>query len=216
MKRVPIPYTSEELGWIRVRCTGHRATVHAEFCRMFNRTDVSLSNFNALCKRNGWLTGRTGQFEKGIVPANKGKACEPGKGGRHPNAQRTQFRKGSLPHNTKYAGHERVSRDGYVEISVEQTNPHTGFERRYVQKHRYLWEEANGPIPEGHFLKCKDGNRLNCDPSNWECLPRPAQVYLQSRYGLDYEHADPAVKPSIIAIAKLKYAVRKAGKAGAA
>lgn len=215
MKRVPIPYTSEELGWIRVRCTGDRATVHAEFCRMFNRTDVSLQNFNALCKRNGWLTGRTGRFETGIVPVNKGKRCEPGKMGNHPNAQRTQFKKGNLPHNTKGTGHEYVS-DGYVVLIVDEINPHRGSKTRPVQKHRYLWEKANGPIPEGHFLKCKDGNRLNCDPSNWVCLPRPAQVYLQSRHGLDYEHADPAVKPSIIAIAKLKYAVRKAGKAGAA
>jgi hypothetical protein len=212
MKRgVPIPYSADELEWIKAHSVDPRPAALAEFCRKFKRSDVSQQNFNALCKRNGWLTGRTGRFEKGIVPANKGKRCAPGKGGRHRNAQATQFRKGNLPHNTKYLGHERISKDGYVEISIDEPNPHTNFERRYVLKHRWLWEQQNGPIPEGHFLKCRDGNRQNCDPSNWECLSRSVQFYLQPHRGHDYEHADEAVKPSIIAVAKLKDAVRKAG-----
>nr|WP_282576146.1 HNH endonuclease [Sinorhizobium meliloti] len=53
-------------------------------------------------------------------------------------------------------------------ISIDQKNPHTGFERRYVLKHRYLWEQKNGPLPAGTRLRCLDGDRQNTDPSNWE------------------------------------------------
>jgi hypothetical protein len=128
---------------------------------------VSAANLHALRKRKGWKTGRTGCFPKGNVPFNKGKP-HPTRG----RAGETQFKKGNLPHNTQYLGHERVSKDGYVEVSVAETNPHTGFERRYVLKHRHLWEQANGPIPANHALKCLDGNKQNTDPANWEAVPR--------------------------------------------
>ena len=62
--------------------------------------------------------------------------------------------------------HERTSKDGYVEISVDQVNPHTGYERRFVHKHRHLWEQANGPLPDGMCLKCLDGDKTNTAPLN--------------------------------------------------
>lgn len=36
--------------------------------------------------------------------------------------------------------------------------------------HRAVWEHNNGPIPEGHHVHHKDGNTLNNDPENLECL----------------------------------------------
>lgn len=203
MKGSRITYSVNELTWIKLHCTDDRKQAHAEFCEKFGRSDISLQNFKALCKRRGWLTGRTGTFPAGHAPANKGKTMP-----WHPNSARTRFQKGQLPHNTKFVGHERVTKDGYIEISVEQQNPHTGYERRYVQKHRYLWEQANEPVPDGMFLKCLDGNRQNTDPENWQALPRAAQVYLGGFRGIDYEAAAPDVRPAIIAFAKLKCAVR--------
>jgi hypothetical protein len=216
MKGHWISYSAEEMAWLEANRTLSIGDYHSQFVGTFSRVDVSASNLHSLRKRKGWKTGRTGCFEKGQVPLNKGKACPPGKGGRHPNARKTQFKKGALPHNTNYLGHERVSKDGYVEISVDERNPHTGFERRYVLKHKYLWEKANGPVPEGMFLKCLDGNRLNTDPSNWEMLPRAAQVYLGGFRGIDYEAASPEVRPAIIALAKLKHASKKARSKAAA
>jgi hypothetical protein len=201
-------YSPEELAWIEARKDRPRRELHVVFCATFGREDIRLDAFKGLCKRMGWMTGRTGCYPKGSLPHNAGKTCEPGRGGRHPNSQRTQFKKGALPHTTKYLGHERISKDGYIEISVAERNPHTGFERRYVLKHRHLWEKANGPIPKGHCLKCRDGDRLNTDPSNWELIPRSMQVYLQGRWGLDYDNAAPEVRPTIMAIAKAKHAAR--------
>lgn len=200
MRGAPIHYTEAELAWIKKHAALPRREAHAQFCARFGRDDVSLNNYKALCKRKGWKTGRTGHFEKGKAPANKGKKMP-----YNPNSAATRFKKGQKPHNTKYAGHERISKDGYVEISIEETNPHTGFERRYVLKHRHLWEKQNGKIPNDHFLKCLDGNKQNCDPSNWELLPRGAQPFLNGHRGHDYESAPPEVKPAIITLAKLKH-----------
>ncbi|BAV64790.1 HNH endonuclease signature motif containing protein [Sphingobium cloacae] len=208
MKGRQIPYSADELAYIQSVSRWARDEAHAAFCQKFRRDDVSLQNFNALCKRKGWLTGRTGCFVKGQEAHNKGVPCAPGKGGRHPNARRTQFKKGQSPHNTNYLGHERVSNDGYVEISIDERNPHTGFERRYVLKHKWLWEKANGPVPKGHALKCLDGNRLNTDPSNWELIPRAMLPRLNGRFGRGYDAAPAEIKPTILAIAKLEHRAR--------
>lgn len=203
-----INYLPEELEWIEAHRTLSRREAHALFCAAFNRDDVSADNYKALCTRKGWATGRDGRLKAGNVPANKGKKMP-----FNANSAATQFKKGQLPHNTKYLGHERVSKDGYVEISVAETNPHTGYERRYVLKHVWLWEKANGPLPEGMCLKCIDNNRLNTAPSNWELIPRSMLPLLGARSILKYDRVAPELKPAIMAIAKLKYRVRKATEA---
>ena len=37
--------------------------------------------------------------------------------------------------------------------------------------HRVIWEDAYGEIPEGHHIHHKDGNHLNNDLDNLQCLP---------------------------------------------
>jgi hypothetical protein len=39
-----------------------------------------------------------------------------------------------------------------------------------VRLHRDVWSEANGPIPDGHHVHHIDGDTLNNDISNLECL----------------------------------------------
>lgn len=209
MKGHWIEYSAKELTFIKRRSKLSRRELHAEFVATFRRKDVTVGHLHALCKRNGWRTGRTGCFVKGQVPANKGVKCAPGTGGKHPNARKTQFRAGRLPHNTNYEGHERPSKEGYIEISVRQTNPHTGFERRYVLKHRWLWEQQNGPVPDGMVLKCK-GDKTNCDPSNWELIPRALLPRLNGRFGRGYDEAPADLRPTIMAVAKLEHQIREA------
>lgn len=195
-----IVYSAHELAWIKKHCALPRRDAHAVFCHQFSRSDITLDNFKALCTRNGWTTGRTGRFPKGHTTFNKGKTMP-----FNANSARTQFHPGQLPHNTKCLGHERISVDGYVEISIAETNPHTGFWRRYVLKHKYLWERQHGPVPAGHFLKSIDSNRLNTDPSNWILLSRSLQPFLNGHRGPNYDQAAPEVKPAILALAKLKF-----------
>lgn len=202
-------YSDDEITWLAANQHLSLADCHETFCRTFDRTDVSLSQIHSLRKREGFKTGRTGQFAKGSVPPNKGKPCPPGKMGNHPNARRTQFRKGDVPHTFKGAGHEYIeNQDGYVVLIIDEVNPWTGASTRPVFKHRWLWEQVNGPIPPDHVLKCLDGNKTNCDPSNWELIPRGVLPLLSARFGMHFDDAEPELKPTIMALAKLKHAVR--------
>lgn len=207
MKGRAIPYSASEMAWLETNRTMPIADYQSGFYATFGRL-ISKVNLNALRKRKGWKTGRTGQFVKGQEPANKGKQCPPGRGGRHPNAQRTQFRKGQEPHNTKFLGHERLSKDGYLEISVAEPNPYTGYSRRYVLKHVHLWTAANGPVPKGHCLKSLDGDKTNTDPSNWIAIPRGVAVRLNGgrhHRRVAYDDAAPELRPTLMAMAMLQH-----------
>lgn len=196
--RPPIKYSTEELAWVKANCTLPHAQLHAKFTKRFDRADVKMDDIKSLCTRKGWKTGRTGQYSKGNVPDNKGKKMP-----FNANSAKTQFKKGQCPHNTKHLGHERTDKDGYIHISVKETNPHTGYERRYVHKHRYLWEQKHGPIPEGMVLKCLDADKSNTDPSNWKLIPRGILPRL-SRWR-DYDNAPAELKPTILATAEVEH-----------
>ncbi|SFJ32834.1 HNH endonuclease [Albimonas pacifica] len=204
-----LEYSAEELEWISARREMPRRELHAAFCAHFERTDVSADHLKALCTRKGWKTGRTGCFAPGSTPANKGRKMP-----FNANSARTQFKKGSVPPNAKPLGHERVNVYGYVEISVAETNPYTGGSRRYVTKHKLLWERANGPLPEGMRLKCLDGDKLNTDPSNWLAIPTALAPRLNGRFGRGYDAAPAELKPVIMATAQLEHAARERRKGG--
>jgi len=199
-----IYYSDEELAWIEARKERPRKLLYSDFQLVWDRPDVSFDNFKSLCTRKGWKTGRTGCFDKGQTPANKGKRMP-----FNPNSARTQFKKGGVPHTFKGPGQERVdAKDGYVILIVDEPNPWTGAKTRPVHKHRYLWEKANGPVPEGHRLKCLDGDKTNCDPSNWKAIPMAMAPRLNGRFGRGYDDAPAELKPLIMATAELEHAVR--------
>lgn len=209
MKGLWIEYSAAEMVWLQANRTMVIGDYHRVFREAFGRDDVTAPNLHSLRKRKGWRTGRTGQFTRGTDPHNKGKPFNP------PGSEKGRFKKGNLPHNTHFLGHERVSKDGYVEISVAETNPHTGYERRYVHKHVHLWTKANGPVPEGSALKCLDSNRLNTDPSNWEPVPRALLPILNGgphKRRIAYDAAPAELKPAILAVAKLRYRAREMRK----
>ncbi|MCA0922198.1 HNH endonuclease [Pseudooceanicola nanhaiensis] len=196
------------MAWLEANRTMVISDYHRAFVEAFGREDVSAANLHALRKRNGWKTGRTGHFVRGGEPHNKGKPFNP------PGSEKGRFKKGNLPHNHRGAGHERVdSKDGYVFLIIDETNPHTGADTRPVLKHKYLWEKANGPVPEGHRLKCLDGDKTNCDPSNWEAIPMALAPRLNGRFGRGYDDAPAELKHTIMATAKLEHALREKKKA---
>lgn len=209
MKGRAIEYAPEELAWIEARKEMPRAELHALFCAYWKRDDVSLGALNGLCKRKGWMTGRTGCFVKGQISHNKGKPMP-----EHIREKclATAFKPGQMPHNHRGAGHERIdSKEGYVILIVDKKNPWTGADTRPVHKHRYLWEQQHGPVPEGHVLKCLDGDKTNTDPANWEAVPQALLPRLNGRWnGLKYDSMPAELKPAVMAVAKLDHAARKA------
>lgn len=212
MKGRRIDYSAAEMVWLEASRAMVISDYHAAFQAAFSRPDISAMNLHGLRKRKGWLTGRTGHFVKGAVSHNKGKRCPEGVGGRHPNARRSQFKKGQEPHNTKHLGHERMNKDGYVEISVAEVNPHTGYGRRYVHKHVHLWEAINGPVPEGHCLKSVDGDKTNTDPGNWIAIPRGVLPRLNGGRAtrvMAYDSAPAELKPALLTIARIDHQARE-------
>ncbi len=204
MKGRQIPYSEAELLFIEKLSKMPRRELHQAFCDWTRRTDVSIDAIKHLCHRKGWMTGRTGCYVPGQTPSNKGKKMP-----YNPNTARTQFKPRQLPHNYRGPGHERLDdRDGYVVLIVAETNPHTGAATRPVHKHRWLWEQLNGPVPSGMRLKCLDGDKMNTDPSNWEAIPTAMAPRLNGRFGRGYDDAPAELKPVIMATAKLEHAIR--------
>lgn len=206
MKGHAIIYSTAELQWIEANSKRVRHVAHAEFVDRFNRPDVSMANFNSLCKRNRWLTGRTGQYPKGHAPENKGKKMP-----FNPNSARTQFKKGNRSgkanENYKPIDTERLSQDGYVERKIHDGMP---LQSRWRAVHLVNWEARHGPIPEGHCLKCIDGNKQNTNLSNWELIPRALLPRLAGRWHKPYGEYEPELRPTVLTIAKLEHRAKLA------
>ena len=124
-------------------------------------TNYTVAQINGYYSNHHLNCGITGRFEKGHVPANKGK--HPPTVGR---MAETQFMKGNLPHNTKPIGYERISKDGYVEVKVKMRPSSPYCNDNFIPKHRLLWEAENGPVPKGHKLIFADGDKTNISLDN--------------------------------------------------
>jgi HNH endonuclease len=91
----------------------------------------------------------------------------------------TQFQKGqmSVSAQRKYKpiGSLRISRDGYLERKMTD-NPALVPTRRWTAVHRLVWEAAHGPIPKGHVVVYKAGQRTAIEqditPDRLECISR--------------------------------------------
>lgn len=70
---------------------------------------------------------------------------------------------------------ERAWQDkrGYWCLWVPAKNGKPG---QKVHLHRHVWEQAHGPIPEGHVIHHLDENKSNCELSNLQCLPAGAHM----------------------------------------
>ncbi len=160
--RAVISYSKDELDWVSKNRTLPFSELHDGFCKLFNRNDVSAINLNALRKRNGWKTGRTGRFEKGNIPLPNARP-------KGPNA--TTFKTGHRPHNWKPIGSSRISKDGYLEVKISEP-------KTWAQVHVLIWHAVYGEIPDGHCVVFKDGDKTNTDPNNLELITRNENLQI--------------------------------------
>lgn len=171
-----------------------------ELTILFNEkygTDKAPQQLKTFCFNHSIISGRTGCFEKGSKPWNTGT-----KGLTKPNTG--NFKKGQIPVNLKPIGHERTgkrARDGFIFIKIAEKNPYTGAPTRYKHKHVHVWEQANGPIPEGMVVAFRDGDQLNNDISNLMLISR-AELLRLNQYG--YKETPEELKPTVLAVAKLE------------
>jgi len=114
--------------------------------------------------------GKDFQFKPGHVPANKGLR----RPGYAPGRMREgQFKKGERRGRAAEVyqpiGTERISRDGYLERKINEERP---FQKRWRAVHLLEWEETHGPVPPGHAVAFKNGDKTDIRLDNLELITR--------------------------------------------
>ncbi|MFP5005898.1 HNH endonuclease signature motif containing protein [Acinetobacter pittii] len=183
----PIPYTNEQLAFIKKNCRLTRKELTNQVNEIF-KTTYTVDQISGLCKRNKWLTGRNGCFEKGYVPLNKGKKGLVG-------ANKTSFTKGQSPWNSKPIGYEyQDSKQGYIHVKVAEPNV-------FKLKHRVEWEKEKGPVPKGHVIAFKNFDRSDCRIENLILMTRSEMARYNQLY---LNHAKGETNESYLILAKVK------------
>lgn len=139
---------------------------------------------------------KNSNFKKGHKPFNVGKKQEDYMSSEAiRKVKKTQFKKGSIPHNTNFDGHERITKDGYIEVRVSKRN--------YRLKHLHEWEKINGKLPKGHCLWCIDKNKENTSPDNWRLISRIENMLNNSHANYPKE-----IIPSLVLINKINNKIK--------
>ena len=125
----------------------------------------------AACRlRRGDNIGAAFRFRKGQVPPNKGlrrPGYAPGR------MAETQFKKGQKGWNTAPLGAHRYSKEGYLQRKISET----GYPPRdWKAVHLIVWEEVHGPVPPGHCVTFKDGDKQNIVIGNLECITKAERL----------------------------------------
>lgn len=182
-----IKYTLEQLNFVKSNCTLERKELTQIFNEKF-KMQLTVQGLSSLCKRNKWRTGRTGCFEKGRTPPNKGTKGLTG-------ANRTSFKKGQSVWNTKPIGYERIDKkDGYIHIKIAEPNV-------FALKHRHEWEKHYGPVPDNHVVAFKNQDKTDCRIENLILMSKSEMVrYAQSFHKL----ANSETNETCLLMAKVK------------
>lgn len=164
---------------------------------------IGIRQMKAYKKNHGINTGLTGQFEPGHIPANKGKKMSPEQ---YEKCKATMFHKGNVPANHMQIGEYTHTTDGYLVRKVQEN----GIQReRFELVHRKVWEEHNGPIPEGKMVSFLDGDKDNCDIENLVLVDMPENLEL-NRTKLRFDNAE--LTKAGVTVAKVRVAARKKKK----
>lgn len=130
-----------------------------------HKTQAALDAIQARTNKVLEQAGICARFQKGNAPWNQGLAWE-----NHPEACRaTQFKPGQRPHTWRPIGTERINRDGYRERKItDDGHP----KDHYEAVHRLIWIEAHGPIPAGHVVGFRNGDKTDIRLDNLELISR--------------------------------------------
>ena len=103
------------------------------------------------------------RFKKGMIPWNKGikTGLKPTNG----------FKKGFAPWHTRELYSERLDKEGYILIKIAKPN-------KWVKKHRWIYEQEYGEIPEGSVIIFADSNKNNFDIENLVLVSRAELAIL--------------------------------------
>ena len=149
----------------------YKGRYNQELADLFNQkfnTNITSRTIKSYKANNKLNSGLSGKFRKGQAPHNKGKKMPKEV---YEKVKHTMFAKGNVPTNHRPVGSERISKDGYIEVKVEEPN-------KWRLKQRVVYEEVKGKIPEGCTIIFLDGNKRNFDIDNLRCITRSELLYL--------------------------------------
>lgn len=153
-------------------CTNNKGKTLTEITALVNETfgkTFTKKQLRCFRKNNHLVSGLTGRFGKGHVPANKGK-----KGWYAPGSEKAWFRKGNVPHNKVSVGTEVMATMGYIKVKVAEPDV-------WEFKHKMVWEKHNGRVPDGCVITFKDGDHRNCSIENLMCISFRENSQLNGR-----------------------------------
>lgn len=141
-----------------------------------------LASPSACRLRRGDNVGVQFRFHKGQVPANKGLRRPGWAPGRMKETQFTPgVRRGVAVRLYKPIGSERMSKDGYLQRKVNDDLP---LQSRWRAVHLIVWEAAHGPLPKGHAIVFRNGDKADIRLDNFECITRRALMLRNSVHNL--------------------------------
>lgn len=112
--------------------------------------------------------GKDFRFVKGQNSWNKGV-----KG--YMRSNRTSFKKGNRPKNYLPVGSESIDVDGYVKVKIQDPS-------KWELKHRIIWSERFGEVPDHYAVIFVDGDKRNFDIHNLALIHRRELLYI-NRWG---------------------------------
>jgi hypothetical protein len=123
----------------------------------------TLKRYKITARRNGILLPK-----KNRIPWNKGRNYwnEPKYKEAYQIVKANQFKKGNVPYNT-------YENDFTIVIRKVKERPYQFIRlaaSKWVQYHRWIWEQEYGAIPSGMIVIFKDGNSMNCKIDNLELI----------------------------------------------
>lgn len=173
--------------------TGHQAMAD-----MLNRTfgaNYTKAQIKSYYGNNRLNCGITGRFRKGMVPHNKG-----AKGFCPAGSEKGWFAKGTMPPQHRPVGSVRIDgRNGITMVKIAEPNV-------WIAKHKLIWEQAYGSVPEGHVVTFLDGNKANFALNNLAAISREESLKINCA-GLRCVKSD--LTRAGILIAKIEIAGKK-------
>ena len=147
------------------------------------------------------VAGINTRFLKGDNPRNKGKKqTEYMSAEGIERSKPNRFKKGHVSANNLYDGAITLRTDQrgckYHAVRISK--------KVWIPLKNKVWEDNHGPIPSGHMITYIDGDSLNCDPENLQCISKKQNMERNSIMRFPKEYL-----PLIHLNAKLKKQIKQ-------
>lgn len=196
--------TQDARSFIRSYAYGHSYKEIADAVNEGFGLDLEAEQIKNFLQRHHIKTGLSGRFEKGHIPANKGKRMPESA---YKKCSATMFQKGSTPKNHKPVGTISIRR--YYKRGTQCVYEKVAEPNVWRMKHVLEWEKSYGKVPKDKIITFADGNPLNTDVSNLMLITRQ-QNAIMNRWkirGVDKETSEAAAN-----IAELKIKISQSKK----